>query len=125
MSNRDIAILEVNRNLPFFGSQITVVSGFNDPLNMHIQIRGFNWIQAFYSSSIVGNPILAVWSGINFPDNTPQVNKVRFAYSGQMIPFHGGAILTSGIDVDGNTITSTPFNQFIEILRHGGMGGYD
>lgn len=120
-----------NKELPYFSSSSWNLKN-TDFLNGSLPILSnnklpvFNWIQAFFDSTLAVVPYLAIWSGAT--DSTtglPIVNKVRFAYSGDKVEVKGVAILTSGTDLRGDTVTSTPIGatlttDLLEVIAWGG-----
>lgn len=93
-----------------------------------VTLPTFNWIQAtFDAAAITVSPQLVVWSGDIDPDTGAYISTlVLFAYSGERINFKGKAILATGTDVRGNSITSTPIgataaSDLARVLTYGGM----
>lgn len=120
-----------NKELPYFSSSTWNLKNTDflngaEPILLNNNLPVFNWIQAFFDSTLAVIPYLAIWSGaINPATGLPIVNKVRFAYSGERVNIKGVAILTSGTDVRGDTVTSTPIGatlttDLLEVIAQGG-----
>lgn len=120
-SGNDIWINQSNRELPFFPNKSYVITAADVG---KLNLPAFMWIEAYFDPENVANPHLAVWGGNLNEDGTPQVNLIRFAYSGQMKQFKGQGILASGVDCRGVTQTSTTIGadpgDLIQVIVGGG-----
>ena len=126
--NPFLNVTDRNTEMPFFPSTSWTLtqsdltagttSGFKDT---------FTWIQVFFDAESLTAPAqLVVYSGKPNQDGSPQCNLVRFAYSGEMKPFKGQAIVASGDDVRGDTWTSTPIGddadtELSQVIVYGSM----
>lgn len=121
-SGNQISIGQYNRELPFFPNMSYI---FTSADIGNLNLPAFMWIEAYFDAMNVSSPQLAVWGGHYNADESPQVNIVRFAYSGQMKQFKGKGILSSGVDIRGVTITSTTIGanpaNLSQVIVHGGM----
>lgn len=120
-SGNDISVGQYNREVPFFPNKSYVITAA-DVGNLYLP--AFMWIEAYFNAATVTDPHLAVWGGHYNADGTPQVNLVRFAYSGQMKQFKGKGILSSGTDCRGVNQTSTAIGSdpanLTQVIVYGG-----
>lgn len=122
--SQQLNIGDRNTELPFFPSENWDLLEADKG---NITLPTFNWIQAFYDvTQLSATPELAVWSGNNDVNGNPIVNRVRFPFSGAMIPFKGKAIFSSGTNIRGQTVTSapignTPTTDLLKVVAWGGM----
>jgi hypothetical protein len=124
----NINITDRNTEVPFYPSfsyQIInsdMITSVND-----IVLPPFFWIQAFFDAESLTAPAqLAIYSGAEDDAGNPIVSIVRFAYSGEMKNFKGLAIFTSGEDIRGDTIESTPIGattttDLLNVIAYSGM----
>lgn len=118
-----------NTELPFFPSlgYYVVQSNVTAVTAATLLPQPFMWLEAYYNYSVfTGFPVLAVWTGGFTAANVPYVTPVQFAYPGQPKHIKGIAIVTSGVDLNGNTITSTVIGateatQIQQVIAYGGM----
>jgi len=118
-----------NASVPFYPS-ITWNYLNADIYSSVSQIKGiltFSWIQAFFDpTALTVNPELAIWTGKYLSDGvTPLLNGVRFAYSGERINMKGCALFTTGTNIRGQTVTSTPIgatpaSNLLKVIAYGG-----
>lgn len=114
-----------NREVGFFPSESVLI--VNSSTDYNVNLHPFMWIEAYFDSTEVTAPIVAVWDGVSYfdaPTNTVKlVNPVKFAYSGNMKPTRGIQIVTTGKDYRGNTINSITTGQgadFSQLIVSGG-----
>lgn len=121
-SGNDISIGQYNRELPFFPNKSYVLTSADMG---NLNLPAFMWIEAYFDPNNVSAPRLAVWGGHYNADGSPQVNIVRFAYSGQTKVFKGKGILASGVDCRGVTQISTTIGadpaDLTQVIVYGGM----
>lgn len=132
--NQDLNILSNNASIPFYPS-ITW-----EYVNSDIILEGtapghyiasgltFSWIQAFFDQDNITDPAkLAIWSGRIAADGvTPVLSLVRFAYSGERINIKGNALFTSGVNIKGQLVSSSPIGSVAttdlqQVIAYGGM----
>lgn len=116
-------ITDRNTDMPFFPSSWWEL--FNADYGV-TKLRTFNWIQAFYDSTLGVPPTICVWSNETDASGNPILSEIEFAFSGQMVPTKGLAIFLSGVDWRGNAVTScpigvTPTTDFTRVRVAGGM----
>lgn len=126
----DLNIEQKNSLLPYFSSSTWNLTNADflpgdEPVLSNNKLPTFNWIQAFFDSTLGVAPRLAVWSGRVDDDGLPVISNVRFAYSGDKVEIKGTAIMTSGTDRRGITVTSTPIGSTLnadltEVIAFGG-----
>ncbi len=102
-----------------YNSQVAFFPSLSWPLlasNFGTAIPGTgkgNWVQAFFDSATANPsiPRLVVSSGNTFQTGTNAgqliCSYVYFAFSGEMKPFIGSIFLATGLDILGNTLTSS------------------
>lgn len=120
-----LSITDRNTDIPFFPNVTWILEEADlDAKNLPT----FNWIQAFYdSSTLSGTPNLAVFTGAYHDDGvTPIVAYVPFAYSGERVNIKGNGIFSTGEDIRGVTITTTPLGadpatDILKVVAWGGM----
>lgn len=119
-----LEVTQRNTELPFFPS-ISWPLIESDKGNFTLPT--FHWIQAFFNSTtLTEEPVLAIWSGKYASDGvTKIVSPVRFAFSGERINFKGKAIVATGVDIFGNTVTSLVIGSdattdFSAVIAYGG-----
>ena len=117
VNNSSINESTVNSLIPFFPSESWKILN-SDIINPATTIvssgKYFSYIQAFFDpTQLTNGAILAIYSGKTDSNGNHIVNPVRFGYSGQRIPIKGVAIFTTGLDINGNTITSTEIGSTV------------
>lgn len=120
----DLSIVDRNTDIPYFPCSSW---GLTQDDFGKTNLLTFNYIQAFYDTTLGVNPALCVWSGryVN-GTQTPILSKIQFAFSGHMIQFKGNGIFLSGVDIRGNAVSSIPIggdptSEFLEVIAYGGM----
>ncbi len=129
--SKDLNVLQNNGSVPYFPSLTWEYQNSDLITTGEIPMGGFimtfNWIQAFFDSTISVPPELVIYSGRTLPDGiTPIVSRIRFAYSGERINIKGNALYQSGEDIRGTTVTSTPIGaapttDISQVIAYGGM----
>lgn len=121
----NLSISDRNTDIPFFPNLtynfLNADFGVVSP-----SIPTFNWIQAFFDSTFTGIPTLCIGTGGFNSAGAPIVSQVRFAYSGERINIKGQSIYASGVNIRGQTVTSTPIGavlttDLIQVIAYGGM----
>lgn len=130
--SKDLNITQNNASIPFYPSQtwrylnadiLTATPGMT---NLEFQ-KVFSWIQAFFDTTLTVAPTLAIWSGEFQSDGvTPVLNEVQFAYSGERINIKGVALVSTGTNIRGQTVSSVPIGstlttQLTKVIAYGGM----
>jgi hypothetical protein len=118
----NLSISDRNTDVPFFPN---ITFNFT---NSDFGVQGiptFSWIQAFFDSTFTGIPTLVVGVGYDNSGNLI-VSQVRFAYSGERINIKGQGIYTTGTNIRGQTVTSTPIGSTLttdltQVIAYGGM----
>lgn len=122
---KDISISDSNSDIGVIANRSHYV--LDADKDKPLAIDTFQWIQAFFdATTLTLSPELAVWDGIQKDTaGDPIVSVVRFAYSGERILFKAKQIMSTGDDINGNTITSlaigaTATTDFSAVIVYGG-----
>jgi hypothetical protein len=117
-----LAANATNREVGFFVSESAKLTSENYTFGE--LLHPFSWIEAYFDADTLTDAELAIWDGVSYfdaPTNTvPLVEPVGFAYSGQPKNYRGIAIVESGKDYRGETITSSALADFSRIIVGGG-----
>ena len=133
MAIQNLSLTDRNTDIPFFPS-LTWNFTNSDIITTLSQLQGvqpyntFNWIQAFFNAaSIAVAPQLAIWGGGYHSDGiTPILSGITFAYSGERINIKGQVLFTTGTNIRGQTVNSTPIGStptadLLLVTAYGGM----
>ncbi len=132
MTIQSLNITDRNTDIPFFPSitwnytNTDIISSL-DQLNGAFFLDTFSWIQAFFDATqLTVAPQLAIWTGDRRANGTPILSGITFAYSGERINIKGQGLFTTGTNIRGQTVTSTPIGATIEtdlllVTAYGGM----
>ena len=117
-----LSVTDRNTDIPFFPNQTwNLVSADFGMTNLPT----FNYIQAFYDPSLTEVPQLALFTGSYSAPGVPILSLVRFAYSGERIQIKGSGIFLTGVNIRGQSISSTqigstPTTQLSQVIAYGG-----
>lgn len=118
-----ISVTSRNTELPFFPN---ATYNLLEADKGKIDLPAFSWIQAFFDATFSGTPQLAIFTGYTFPDGSPLLSLVRFAYSGERINIKGSGIFASGQNVRNQAVISTVIGAVLtddlsQVIAYGGM----
>lgn len=117
-----LAANATNREVGFFISESAHLTSSNYTLGK--LLHPFSWVEGYFDPDTLTAAEIAVWDGVSYydaPTNTvPLVNPVAFAYAGQPKNSRGVAIVATGKDYRGTTITTSTLSDFSKIIVGGG-----
>lgn len=113
-----------NNEIPFFPSYSYEIVEADK--NKKFDRFTFQWVQAFFDSTFSGIPVVVVGNGVTDVDGDKTGSAIYFAYSGQLLPIKGIEILSTGVDVRGRSVNSSPIGTTLttditKLIVYGGV----